>query len=377
MPTVLEAIAIGSPPFSRSQQDLATFMARVEGVPARLRPRITEIFGRAGIEQRSSCLADFGLEAESFAFFPRNWQLSPPPSTAARNRVYRACATPLAATVAQQALAEAGCAAAEISHLLVVSCTGFFAPGLDVELIQRLGLPLTTERTLIGFMGCNAAFHGLRVAQAICQANRGARGKVLLVCVELCTLHMQIPTSLEAVVVNALFGDGAAAVVLSCGQPRQGQLAYLDGACTLVERSLEAMSWEIGDTGFLMQLAANVPQLIQQALPGFLEPWFHRHGLGQQDLAFWAVHPGGHRILDQVQRGLGLPPEALQASYDVLREHGNMSSPTILFILKRWMEAVPVEPGPRPRLGLALGFGPGLSIEAALFAHGNPSDPWL
>jgi len=375
MPTVLEAIAVATPPFRRSQQQLATFMARIEGVPGGLRGRIADIFSRSGIEQRYSCLADFGLEADAFGFFPSNWALSPPPSTAARNRAYRACAPPLAEAVAQQALEQAACAASEITHLLVVSCTGFFAPGLDVLLIQRLGLPVATERTLIGFMGCNAAFHGLKLAHGICQASghAGAEGhgivKVLMVCVELCSLHIQIPTSLEDVVTNALFGDGAAAVVLSPGDPRPGQLAYLDSACTIAAHTLEAMDWEIGDTGFLMRLSATVPQLIQQTLPDCLGPWLRRHGLGRDDLAFWAVHPGGRLILDQVQKDLGLSPMALQDSYDVLREFGNMSSPTILFILKRWMEAASARPGQAAGKGLALGFGPGLSIEGALFAH--------
>ena len=375
MATVLEAIAIATPPFRRSQQQLAAFMARIEGVPCGLRPRIADVFSRSGIEERYSCLADFGLEAEAFGFFPRNWQLSPPPSTAARNRVYRACAPPLAEAVARQALEQAGCAATEITHLLVVSCTGFFAPGLDVLLIQRLGLPVTTERTLIGFMGCNAAFNGLKVAQKICQAGGhdggGAKVKVLMVCLELCTLHVQIPTNLETVIMNALFGDGAAAVVLAPGEPRRGQLAYLDSASTIADDSLEAMDWEIGDTGFLMHLSATVPQLIERALPDFLGPWFHRHALRREDLAFWAVHPGGRLILDQVQQGLGLPAGTLQESYDVLRQFGNMSSPTILFILKRWMEAAVATPGQAAGKGLALGFGPGLSIEGALFERSD------
>ena len=367
MATVLEAIAVATPPFQRSQQQLATFMARIEGVPAALRPRIAELFSRSAIERRSSCLADFGLEAEAFDFFPPNWQLSPPPSTAARNRVYRATAPPLAESVARQALGEAGCAATEITHLVVVSCTGFFAPGLDVLLTQRLGLPASTERTLIGFMGCNAAFNALKLAHRICQAGAQAPVKVLVVCIELCSLHVQIPTCLESLVVNGLFGDGAAAVVLAPGEPRPGQLAYQDGASTLVAGSLEAMDWDIGDTGFLMRLSAAVPQLIQRALPGFLEPWLRRQGLDLEGPAFWAVHPGGRQILDQVQQGLGLPAGSLQDSYEVMRLFGNMSSPTILFILKRWLEAAAASPGHPPARGVALGFGPGLSIEGALF----------
>ena len=368
-PTVLEAIATGNPPYRRSQQELAAFMARIEGLPAGLEERIASTFRRSGIEHRYSCLEDFGQEeADHFNFFPNNWQLSPLPSTAKRNDLYSRLALPLAETVARDALAQAGCSAEQITHLIVVSCTGFFAPGLDIQLIQRLGIPPSAERSLIGFMGCNAAFNGLKLTDAICRASP-ASTRVLMVCVELCTLHMQRPDNVENVIVNALFGDGAAAAVLSCRDPKRGQLTYRDSACTIAEHSLEAMTWEIGDTGFLMQLAASVPQRIQHALPGFLEPWLQRHGLDASGIDLWAVHPGGRQILDLVQQGQALPTQALEASYGVLRDFGNMSSPTILFILKHWMALPPQNPAAAPRQGVALGFGPGLSIEAALFQH--------
>jgi predicted naringenin-chalcone synthase len=216
-------------------------------------------------------------------------------------------------------------------------------------------------------MGCNAAFNGLKVAHALCQTHVNA--KVLLVCVELCSLHFQVADTLEQVIVNAIFSDGAAAVVLSAytDKTTAGQLVYTDSACLVAEDSLNAMTWDIGDTGFLMQLSPQVPNLIKQNLPRYLDTFLGRHGLTQNSPDFWAVHPGGRQILDQVQMGLTLPEKALKDSYEVLRRHGNMSSPTILFILKRLMDNPPPTAAASPSTVIALGFGPGLSIEGALF----------
>jgi alpha-pyrone synthase len=363
MHTVLKSIATANPQFKRSQTELATFMARIEGVPESVRERIASIYTRSGIDYRYSCLSDYGSEAEAFEFYPNNWALSPVPTTGDRNQKYKTCALDLAERVAHQAIWQADFVAENITHLIAVSCTGFFAPGLDIHLVKRLGLPATTDRTLIGFMGCNAAFNGLKTAHAICQSNPNA--KVLLVCVELCSLHFQVADTLEKVIVNAIFSDGAAAVVLSATEDTAGQLIYTDGASLVTEDSLDAMTWDIGDTGFAMQLSPQVPHLIKQNLPDYLDTFLGRHDLKQSLLDFWAVHPGGRQILDQVQTGLALPTDALKESYEVLRRHGNMSSPTILFILKQLMDK-PL-PNSSTSTGIALGFGPGLSIEGALF----------
>jgi alpha-pyrone synthase len=363
MHTVLKSIATANPPYKRSQAELATFMARIEGVPESVRDRISTVYRRSGIDYRYSCLSDYGAEAEAFEFYPNNWDLSPVPTTGDRNQKYKTCALDLAERVSHQAIWQADLVAENITHLIAVSCTGFFAPGLDIHLVKRLGLPTSTDRTLIGFMGCNAAFNGLKAAHAICQTDPDAN--VLLVCVELCSLHFQIADTVEKVIVNAIFSDGAAAVVLSAISDTAGQLVYTDSASLVTEDSLDAMTWDVGDTGFLMQLSPQVPHLIKQNLPAYLDHFLGRHHLTQASLDFWAVHPGGRQILDQVQAGLALPKDTLEASYEVLRRHGNMSSPTILFILKQLMDK-PL-PNTSTRTGIALGFGPGLSIEGALF----------
>ncbi|MFZ4665945.1 MAG: type III polyketide synthase [Prochlorotrichaceae cyanobacterium] len=369
MYTVLDTIATANPPFKRSQTELAHFMERIEEVPKSVRDRIATIYGHSGIDYRYSCLEDYGAEAEDFSFYPPNWSLLPEPTTGDRNQKYQTCALELADRVAHQALWQADRLPSQITHLIVVSCTGFFAPGLDIHLVQRLGLPASTDRTLIGFMGCNAAFNALKIAHTICQTHAAAN--VLLVCVELCSLHFQRADTLEKVIINAIFADGAAAAVLSAQEDPSGQWVYTDSAGLITENSLDAMTWEIGNTGFLMQLSPQVPHLIQDNLPRYLDPFLARHNLTPTALDLWAVHPGGRSILDSVKAKLMLSDAALQDSYDVLRQYGNMSSPTILFILKRWMDATP-RTSPKTIVsgtdwGIALGFGPGLSIEGALF----------
>lgn len=368
MYTVLKPIATANPPHKRSQTEFASFMARVEGVPTTVCDRISKVYARSGIEHRYSCIEDFGIDnSAGFSFFPKNWALSPAPTTQQRNRLYQTAALDLAEQVAGQAIIQAELLNSEITHLIVVSCTGFFAPGLDIQLMQRLALPTTLDRTLIGFMGCNGAFNGLKTAHAICQTHNSA--KVLLVCVELCTLHCQIAHTLETAIVNAIFSDGAAAVVVVASDDPTGALVYTDSAAMIAPESLDAMTWEIGDTGFIMTLSPQVPQIIQDNLPTFLNLLLERHQLQARNLDFWAIHPGGRQILDQVRGSLAMDSASLQESYDVLRHYGNMSSPTILFILKQIMEAPFVATENQPRLGMAIGFGPGLSIEGALFQH--------
>ncbi|GAP99536.1 type III polyketide synthase [Leptolyngbya sp. NIES-2104] len=365
MYTVLESIGTANPPFKVSQSDLSHFMRRVEGVSPAVRSRMAGIYARSGIDYRHSCLSDYESEPGQFQFYPQNWSLQPTPTTAKRNQYYRHAALEIAERAAQDAIAQSKLQAADLTHLIVVSCTGFSAPGLDIHLIKHLRLSPEINRTLIGFMGCNAAFNGFKMAHSICQSHPQAR--VLIICVELCTLHFQIEDSIESMVINALFADGAGAAIFSARslQEAQGQLAYVDGSSVLVEDTLDLMSWTIGNTGFLMGLSSDVPKVIAKHLPSYLKALLDRHNLDQETLDFWAIHPGGRQIVDQIQSGLGLSSGLVCDSYEVLRQYGNMSSATILFILKRLLEKH--QAGLGYQNGIALAFGPGLSIEGCLF----------
>jgi predicted naringenin-chalcone synthase len=289
------------------------------------------------------------------------------PTTAERMEFYQQHAWPLATQAAGQALNQAGLSPTDITHLITVSCTGFSAPGVDVELIRRLALRPTTERVNVGFMGCHGAINGLRVARAIAAADPEAR--ILLCAVELCTLHYRFQWDQERCIGNALFSDGAGAVVGS-GTATSGAAAggatanenwqvTATGSCLLPD-STDAMTWRIGDHGFEMTLSRRVPDLIREHLRPWLVEWLGQNGLGIEDVATWAIHPGGPRILSAVEESLGLDRAATSVSRDVLARHGNMSSPTVLFILDRLRQTA------APRPCVMLGFGPGLMAEAAL-----------
>ena len=281
------------------------------------------------------------------------------PTTGQRLRHYADLAPPLAVAASLDALSHCGLDAAEFTHLVTVSCTGFVAPGLDVALIRGLKLRPTIQRTHVGYMGCHGALNGLRVASAFTGADPDAR--VLLCAVELCSLHYYYGWNPSKVVANALFADGAAAVVgvPLAAAPANAWHVAATGSC-LIPDSTDAMTWTIGDHGFEMTLSKQVPGLIARYLRPWLEAWLAGQDLALEDVQSWAIHPGGPRILSAVEEGLNLSREAAAASRDVFREHGNMSSPTILFILDRLRR----QNAKRPCV--ALGFGPGLMAEAAL-----------
>lgn len=370
MYTVLESIATGNPPLRKSQKEAAQFMQRLDGMPEVLKNRLPQIYERSGIDYRYSAVEDYGRAPEDFEFFPKNWALDPAPSTAARNQKYRETVLPLIERVGRKALDEAGVAPEDVTHVIAVSCTGFFAPGLDIELVKRLGLPPETQRTVIGFMGCYAAFNALRVAHGFCQTQPGAR--VLIVCAELCTLHFQVSTTLESAIVNALFSDGAAGAVLASKSrdEAEGQLAYIDHETRLDDDSMDHMTWDIGDTGFLMGLSPRVPEVISGHLPAYIEALLSPHGLASGEVDFWAIHPGGRAIVEKAQDVLGLSDDEMHDSLEVLRRYGNMSSPTILFVLRRFLErhrALRAKGRNGFDHGVALAFGPGLTLEGCLF----------
>lgn len=324
--------------------------------------RLRLVYRKCGVDRRHITLLDGPAgtgERQGFFQLP-NGHRRHGPRIGARMRRYERDALPLATRASEEALAQSELDPSAITHLVTVSCSGFAAPGVDIGLIKGLGLSQRVERTHVGFMGCHGALNGLRVARAICESNPDAR--VLLCAVELCSLHYAVKGEPDQLVANALFADGAAALVAAPDLGKDGFDWRVSGtASCLIPDSGEDMSWRIGDHGFVMTLSRRVPGLIRCHLPAFVDSWLAEHGLKTPDIRSWAVHPGGPRILDGVAEALDLPGGALDVSRQVLRECGNMSSPTLLFILRRLRD----QQAPRPCV--ALGFGPGLMAEAALF----------
>jgi predicted naringenin-chalcone synthase len=315
------------------------------------------MFRLSGVEARYSVL----LVAPDGEPAPRQSFYGPSsPTTRQRMQEYEEQIGPLAAEASAGAIADARIEPARVTHVVTVSCSGFSAPGMDHALIRRLGLSPSVARTHVGFMGCHGLLNGMRVARAFVEADPSAC--VLLCAGELCTLHFQYGWDAKRMVANALFADGAAAMVIlpgaECRQPSTYRI-LADGS-TLLPDCEDAMSWRIGDYGFTMTLSPHVPDLIGKYVRPWLSGWLALHGHTIETVGSWAVHPGGPRILTVFGESLGLDRSSLLPSFGVLADYGNMSSPTLAFILRR----LQADEAPRPCV--ALGFGPGLAVEAAL-----------
>ena len=337
----VQAVGTAMPDYMFKQAEIVEdFFSRQPGWD----PAWAEVFANSGVERRGS-VVDMGYYAT-------------PGSTADRMRVFAPATRRLGAEAARRALERAGPgAAAEVSDLLAVSCTGYSGPGLDVHLADDLGLGGRVQRLAIGHMGCYAALPALRTAAALATAS-GRRA--LVTCVELSTLHTQPPKTREDAVYLALFGDGAAAALVGL----DGDGPVIAGSATVtVPGSEERMGWLVEDEGFRMWLSPRVPALVERAVGGLVDEVLRPHGLTGADVDHWAVHPGGPEIVDRVQRRLRLGDAQLARSREALADGGNRSSATVLFILEQLLAGGEVEPG---QWIVALAFGTGLTLEALL-----------
>ena len=294
------------------------------------------------------------------------------PGTGTRNDVYTDRSPALFLAAARTALdAVPDLDADDVTHVITVSCTGFFAPGPDYAIVRDLGLAPSTQRYHLGFMGCYGAFPALRAARSFCVAEPDA--VVLVVCVELCSLHLASSDDPDTIVASSVFADGAAAAVVTARPAPAGEAVLdLDAFETVLTPVGEKdMAWTIGDHGFEMVLSRYVPHIIEEHIVGALAPLVARvPGLSEHPygaIPRWAIHPGGRSILDKVQGVLGLSDAQLDPSRETLRTFGNMSSATILFVLRHILHDQ--DPGEQGEQVCAMAFGPGLTVETALLTH--------
>jgi len=319
---------------------------------------------KSGIEQRYSVIESFD-EGREDDFFPLDGEGGrKQPSTAQRNAIYTEASRRLAVELARRTIDNCpGIETGDISHVVTISCTGFCNPGPDYHIITELGLAPSTQRYHLGFMGCYAAFPGLHMAQQFCTADPEA--VVLVMCLELCTLHLQLDGGEDSMLANALFSDGVAASIVSARPLATGQRGYRLGSfrSTLIPGGLQDMAWTIGDFGFDIALSSYIPKIIGANIEQALAPLLNDAALGFDAIGTWAVHPGGKAIVDKVAESLSLLPEQVAPSREVLRRFGNMSSATILFVLQ---EALKRSPADSPEQVCAMAFGPGLTVEMAL-----------
>jgi len=334
------------------QAEISRFMQVAHQLDAQERRKLDFLYRKSGIDSRHSILDDFQKkEVSDFTFFPKNKKLHPFPGTAARMQVFEEKGPELAEQAVRSALQQAVVEASSLTHLILISCTGMVAPGLELDLMRRLGISSAVERYCIHFMGCYAAFTGLRLADQLVKANPKAR--VLVVSVELCTLHFQKEYTEDNLLANSLFGDGAAAALVM--QSEKG-LQIKNYFSEVLWEGEKDMAWKIGDFGFEMRLSQYIPSLLNQGIRRLRDLFETKFNFSQ--VKHVAIHPGGKQILIQVQEAFGLPPEVNRHALEVLRTCGNMSSASILFVLERMLQDSSIQGDI-----LALGFGPGLTLE--------------
>lgn len=371
MKSYISSIGIAIPEYSFSQMDIARFMADAAGMNEQEQKRLLALYRASGIQKRHSVIPDFGRSRGTFEFFPNSADMEPFPSVAERMNVYEKKALPLALKATDNTLSDSGIDKKEITHIITVSCTGMYAPGIDIEIIEHLHLSHNIERTSINYMGCYAAFNALKAANYICTANPHAT--VLIVSVELCTIHYQKDKNWDLILSNALFGDGAAAVIVQGKKPAGISLSMESFYCDIASEGKKDMAWHISNFGFEMTLSSYVPQLIQKGIKTLTAGLLKNICLELNDIEYFAIHPGGKRILEVIEEELSLSSEKNKYAYEVLKEYGNMSSPTVLFVLHSIMKNL--RHGESDKNILSFAFGPGLTLESMLLKSAYTENP--
>lgn len=346
------------------QTTLRDLFAAQPGFDRRAQRLVGAAFDAAAIDTRHTVLPQLAGHADgALAVRDDDGLLMPP--TGARNDEFRRTAPALFADASRAALAGSGYRPDDITHVVTVSCTGMFAPGPDYHLVRDLGLPISAERYHLGFIGCAAAIPALRLAARAVAADPAA--VVLVAATELCSLHWQTSSHPDQIVAASVFADGAAAAIVASADPARPGLDLDDFATRVTDEGEKDMAWTVGDSGFEMTLTPEVPRIIGREIAEVAaDVW---GDLAEVDA--WAVHPGGRSILDRVETALKLDAEALGPSREVLRAHGNMSSATLLFILRDLLADAARADGDRVA---ALAFGPGLTVEAARLTLRRPSE---
>ncbi|MBX3239643.1 MAG: type III polyketide synthase [Chitinophagaceae bacterium] len=352
------AIDTAVPAYKHRQQDILGFMQKVYAGSPEDNRKIQFLYHQSGVNSRYSVLGDYSRSMAEWKFYPRSENLEPFPSLEQRMAAYNKHAAPLSVDAIRKCI-DGKINVREITHLVTVSCTGMSAPGLDLQIMDMMDMCKNIYRTSINFMGCYAAIHALKIADAICRTEENAR--VVIVCTELCTLHFQRELTVDNITSSMLFADGSAAALLT-GDHYPGTGLQLNRFYSeILPRGKKDMAWELSSSGFLMTLSGYIPELIKEDFERLVEKAIESSPMRKDDIAYWCIHPGGKRILDAIQKSMKLGEQDLATSCAILEEYGNMSSPTILFVLKRLLQQA--QPG-KPLLGAA--FGPGLTMETFL-----------
>lgn len=352
-------ISIGTavPSFKHEQEEILKFMSRVYAFNETDKRKLKFLYHQSGIKYRHSVVSDYSRPLNEWKFYPNEESLEPFPSLEQRMLWYNKYAAPLSVDAIRRCISNK-IHPSEITHLFTVSCTGMTAPGLDLQVMELMDLSKNIFRTSINFMGCYAAIHALKLADAICKGEQSA--KVLIVCTELCTLHFQREPTMDNIASSLLFADGSAAALITADDHKTKGIHLTDFYSEILPKGKKDMVWELSSTGFTMTLSNYIPDLIEEDFEALVNKALKKNDLSQHDVSYWCVHPGGKRILEAIHKSLHFNNGHLDKCYEVLQQYGNMSSPTILFVLEKIMNNLDYHI-PKKIFGAA--FGPGLTME--------------
>jgi predicted naringenin-chalcone synthase len=354
------SIATGVPQYKHQQDTICTFADTIYCTSPVDSRKMKYLYHHSGINSRHSVIPDYSAERCGREFYEKTIDLEPFPGLEKRMKCYAENAPGLSVDTINRCIS-GKLKPAEITHLITVSCTGLSAPGLDLEIMDLMGLRRNISRTSVNFMGCYAAIHALKIADAICRTEQSAN--VVVVCTELCTLHFQKENSIDNITSTLLFADGSAAMLVQSQQVAAKGLSIKKFYSEVEFKGKQDMSWSLSSKGFLMTLSGYVPDLLKEDFNGLLENALSNAQLQKKEISHWCIHPGGKKILEAIQRSASLNKAQLQYSYDILSEFGNMSSPTILFVLDKILRELQAGGTQQKATVFSAAFGPGLTME--------------
>lgn len=354
------SIATKVPAYRHHQDELFSFAEKIYCRDETESRKLKFLYRQSGISTRYSVIPDYSAPAAERKLFPGSADLEPFPGLEKRMAIYQEHAAALSADAIRECINNR-ISKDEITHLITVSCTGLSAPGTDLQVMEMLELKQDIIRTSVNFMGCYAAIHALKLADAFCKSDPAAN--VVVVCTELCTLHFQKSITIDNMTSSLLFADGCAAMLIQPGHSKKRGISVNGFYSDVSFKGKKEMAWELSSTGFLMTLTGYVPELIKENFKALTDKALRSAGKVQEDITHWCIHPGGKKILDSIAESLRVNAGALGFSYAVLKDYGNMSSPTILFVLERILNELEQEKRLTPAVIFGAAFGPGITME--------------
>lgn len=360
------SIATDVPPYKHDQNNICSFADNIYSQDETESRKLKFLYRHSGIQTRYSVIPDYSLQPEERQFYSKSEDLEPFPDLEKRMKWFMDNAAMLSIKTIQKCIA-GKISKDEVTHLITVSCTGMSAPGLDLEIMEAMDLPRHIFRTSVNFMGCYAAIHALRLADAICSSQEKAN--VLIVCTEFCTLHFQKENSIDNITATLLFADGCAAVLMQQKETALKGITLKNFFSDVAFKGKHDMAWRLSSKGFLMTLSGYVPELVEKDFDALFTKALVNASLSKADITHWCMHPGGKKILEAIEKSISLPACSLRYSYEVLSNYGNMSSPTILFVLQKIFEELMNNPQQDHANIFGAAFGPGLTMETFIASY--------